>query len=187
MPLPPTDKHSTGLAATYAGLFKAWRDRPVRLLEIGIRHGGSLWLWRELFPHADSFFVGLDLKIPEAALPANATALVCDQNDRAGLERVAAAHGPFDLIVDDGSHFTRETRATFEALFAHVKVGGTYIIEDWAVGYWKDKDPRYRGMVEIVTDLMGRAPELSIESFVVILKPGQSLAAFTRSAAGWQC
>jgi hypothetical protein len=190
--VPKTDKRASGLAGTYADLFKGWRDRPVRVMEVGVEHGGLLWLWAELFPHPDSSFLGVDLRRPgpEVELPPNARVEVCNQNDAAGLARLAAEHGPFELIVDDGSHFSLETRATFAALFEHVRTpGGCYVIEDWAVGYWHDRadrDPRYHGMVEVVTDLITRAPALSIESFVTVLKPGQSFAAFAKGAQGWR-
>jgi hypothetical protein len=51
-------------------------------------------------------------------------------------------HGPFDVIVDDGSHINAHVRASFAALFDHHLVsGGLYVIEDMATAY----DPRFGG------------------------------------------
>lgn len=36
-----------------------------------------------------------------------------------------------DLVVDDASHFLKETRASFNVLFPRLRRGGIYIIEDW--------------------------------------------------------
>lgn len=182
--LPPTDKNSSGLAQVYAHLFKNWRNKPVRVLEIGILQGGSMWYWAELFPHPETLIVGIDLQIPPIALPQNVRVHVCDQNDPASLQEVAAQYGPFDLIVDDGCHFTTETRTCFTTLFPAVKVGGSYVIEDWAVGYWLDRDPRYRGMVEVVTEIMRGSPAMSIDALLISLNPGQAYAAFHKGAPG---
>jgi cephalosporin hydroxylase len=183
---PPTDKHATGLATVYAQLFGAWRDRPVRVLEIGIFQGGSLWFWAELFPHPETLIVGLDVQIPPVAFPANVRLHVCDQNDATAVREIAAQYGPFDLIVDDGCHFTAETRLSFTTMFPAVRVGGSYVIEDWAVGYWRDRDPRYRGMVEVVAEILRDAPALSIDAFSISLQPGQAYAVFRKGAQGWR-
>ena len=183
---PPTDKHATGLARVYAQLFGNWRDKPVRVLEIGIFQGGSLWYWAELFPHPETLIIGIDLQIPPVAFPANVRVHACDQKDPAAFHAIASQYGPFDLIIDDGCHFATETRLCFTALFPSVKVGGSYVIEDWAVGYWADRDPRYRGMVEVVTDIMRDAPATSIDAFLISLNPGQAYAAFRKGAQGWR-
>jgi len=112
--------------------------------------------------------------------------VLCDQNDTAGLRRIAAEYGPFDIVIDDGCHFAKETRLCFDTLFGpFVKVGGYYVIEDWAVGYWHEHRPDYAGMVEVVTEIIRQAPRLSVGEFVVSLKPGQAYAAFRKSASGW--
>ncbi len=183
---PPTDKHATGLAKVYAQLFSGCRDKPMRVLEIGIFQGGSMWYWAELFPHPESLIVGIDLQIPQVAFPRNVKVHVCDQNDPAALQEIASLYGPFDLIVDDGCHFATETRLCFTMLYPAVKVGGCYVIEDWAVGYWRDREPRYRGMVEVVAEIMRDAPGMSIEAFLISLNPGQAYAAFRKGAQGWQ-
>jgi hypothetical protein len=40
-------------------------------------------------------------------------------------------------------------------------------------------------MVELITDLMQRAPELQIESFRIILTRGKAMAFFRRGLEGW--
>lgn len=52
-----------------------------------------------------------------------------------------AAHENFpngiDLVVDDASHLYEQSKATFAMLFPLVKVGGEYILEDWAWSHRK--------------------------------------------------
>src|SRR5258707_12788916 len=39
----------------YAPLFQPIRAQPIRLLELGVKDGASLRMWREYFPHASIF------------------------------------------------------------------------------------------------------------------------------------
>jgi 23S rRNA U2552 (ribose-2'-O)-methylase RlmE/FtsJ len=180
-----TDKVPSGLLAVYEQLWASRRGQQVRLLEIGVARGGSMRFWADFF-HPDSVLVGLDLELPAGEFPSNVRLVRGDQNDRAALLNLAEEFGPFDMVLDDGSHFTKETRHCFETLWPHVAVDGWYVIEDWAVGYWRDQDPRYRGMVEVVTEIVRDAPERQIAEFTVSLKRGQTYAAFRKGAEGWQ-
>ena len=163
------------------------RDRPVSLLEIGVDQGGSLFLWAQFFHHPNTRIFGIDLKLPNCRFPNNVQTAVCDQNDVKTLSSIAAAHGPFDIVIDDGSHFAAETRTCFQTLFlTGLKVGGWYIIEDWAVGYWQDSDPRYRGMVEMITEIIAKTREFSISEFRISLRTSQAYAAFRKGDTGWQ-
>jgi cephalosporin hydroxylase len=180
-----TDKISSGLLSVYETLWKNLRGTTVKLLEIGVARGGSLRFWADFFSPA-SQLVGVDLKLPKGVFPPNVKLVHGDQNDTAFLRRLGQEYGTFDLIIDDGSHFTRETRNCFAALWPHVAIDGWYVIEDWAVGYWKDSDTRYKGMVEVVTDIMRDAPAQRIIGFQISLKPGQAYAAFRKGIQGWQ-
>jgi hypothetical protein len=46
----------------YDRLFAPWRDKPIRLLEIGIQNGGSLEIWSQFFPNAEKI-VGCDIDL----------------------------------------------------------------------------------------------------------------------------
>jgi cephalosporin hydroxylase len=188
-----TDKVTTGLLAEYQSRFAHLRDRPVKLLELGVARGGSLRFWADHFRAPETRIVGVDRALPDVQLPAKVALQRCDQMDRTGLSAVANAHGPFDIVVDDASHRAKETRRSFEVLWPHVAVGGTYVIEDWAVGYWPKKRrylPRlpargYRGMVQVVTGIVERVPALQIESFEVLLAPHKAMAFFRKGEQGW--
>jgi predicted O-methyltransferase YrrM len=57
-----------------------------------------------------------------------------DQSDRARLDEIVAdefGDEQLDLVIDDASHRLEPTRASFEALFARLRDGGLYLIEDW--------------------------------------------------------
>ena len=75
-----------------------------------------------------------------------------DQTDDAFLERVVAAiparadgsastGGPYDVIIDDGSHHPAHQLASFRFLFLRgLAAGGTYVIEDTETSYWEHSE-----------------------------------------------
>jgi SAM-dependent methyltransferase len=122
----------------YEEHFGALREQPVRLLELGIKRGGSLFLWRDYFPNG--LIVGLDIDPAAVDDPSGRIRTYQGpQEDTALLDRVAreSAPGGFDIIIDDCSHVGALAAASFRHLFdRHLKPGGFYVIEDWGTGYW---------------------------------------------------
>lgn len=132
------------------------RNRPVRMLEIGVNLGGSLELWRKYFTHTDSVIVGIDYneKCSQLADPAhNMHVRIGKQQDREFLQSVVDELGPFDIVVDDGSHIPSFTLKSFQFLFVHgLKDDGVYMVEDLHACYhttnappFPDNDPGYAG------------------------------------------
>jgi hypothetical protein len=122
------------------------RTSAVRVLEIGIggyaaedAGGGSLKMWRRYFPRGSIF--GLDIFDKSVLDQPRVTTLRGDQSDGDFLAGIAAEYGPFDLIIDDGSHINEHIHASFNALFPHVRSGGLYVIEDM----WTSYLPGYGG------------------------------------------
>ena len=112
----------------YEELFSPLRAARLALLEIGIAAGNSLRAWCDYFPAARVH--GIDLRIPPGEFPERVTMHEGDQSDIAFLRRVATAHGPFDVIIDDGSHKPDHWFASWRALAPHLAPGGYYVIED---------------------------------------------------------
>lgn len=123
----------------YTRHFEAYRDRPIKMLEIGVFRGGSLRMWKEYF-HADSTIVGIDIdkscKDHEIA-DRNVFVRIGSQADPEFLAAVNEEFGPFDIILDDGSHKTHHQNISFGALFRPaLKDGGCYMVEDVHTNYW---------------------------------------------------
>lgn len=123
----------------YEEQFGAFRDRPVRMLEIGVFRGGSLSMWKQWL-HADSVIVGLDIDPDCRQYESVADGIhvrIGDQSDAEFLRRVTAEFGPFDLILDDGGHTTTQMIASFNHLFRDALVeGGLYMVEDTHTNFW---------------------------------------------------
>ncbi len=132
-----TDKASEGhgFLGFYERFFRDLQDLSnLRIMEIGVYNGDSLRMWEEYFPHAS--IVGVDI---DPRTLANATARttieLADQSNIVDLTRLATTHGPFDIVLDDGSHHWDHQITSFRTLYPHIKPGGYYVLEDLDTSY----------------------------------------------------
>ena len=112
------------------------------MLEIGIGGyenpdggGQSLRMWRAYLPRAE--VIGADL-YPKRFHAPGVILETCDQGDPQTVLALALRRGPFDLVIDDGSHIANHVVTTFEVLYDHVLDGGLYIIEDTHTAYLEE-------------------------------------------------
>jgi len=112
-------------SGTYETLFQSLRDKPVRLLEIGVCSGGSLKVWEEYFTHPDAEFIGLDLTKENIRYTFSDRTKILIQD-----ATKESPDGFFDIIIDDGSHVLRDQTDALQVLASHLKPNGMYIIED---------------------------------------------------------
>ena len=122
-----TDKADNGYATFYEKIFNG--KHPKSILEIGIRHGGCLVAFKNMFPEAR--VVGVDINPPgierqkEYAVK-GVEWYQCDATQPILFDFIGDE--PFDLIIDDGSHFYKHQRESFELL--KDKFNDYYVIED---------------------------------------------------------
>jgi hypothetical protein len=123
----------------YTRHFEAYRSRPIKMLEIGVFRGGSLRMWKEYF-HPDSTIVGIDIDktCKDHEIADNKVFVrIGSQADPEFLAQVNKEFGPFDIILDDGSHKTHHQNISFGALFRPALTdGGCYMVEDVHTNYW---------------------------------------------------
>ena len=132
----------------YHKLFAHLRERPLRLLEIGVGGyeykkvgGNSLAMWADYFPHAQ--ITGVDIAEKELSLDPRIKVLRGSQDDAVFLGKVCEEHGPFDIVIDDGSHIPKHVVASFGILFPKLADGGIYAIEDVQTAFW----PNFGGSI----------------------------------------
>ena len=126
--------------------FARLRSKPIRLLEIGIggyqdedTGGASLCMWQRYFPRG--LVYGLDIFPKPGVRGPRMRAVQGDQSDPKFLDELGRRLGPFDIVIDDGSHINDHVKTSFGSLFPHVRPGGLYVIEDLQTAYW----PGYGG------------------------------------------
>ena len=126
----------------YHRQFSHMRDKPIRLLEIGVggyddpnSGGESLRMWRDYFPKGTIYGLDLNRKnIFESRIKiyqgnqADPITIAAILNDTGGQ--------PFDIIIDDGSHANEHVIASFVMLFQHLAPAGIYVVEDVQTSYW---------------------------------------------------
>lgn len=131
-----TDKSSKhhNYARQYENLFRDFKDKKgIRMLEIGVFKGQSLKAWRSFFTCPDALIVGADIDTDceqyddeqngIRVVIGNATEPDC-------IESIHEKYGPFDIILDDGSHKNTDVIKSFEFMFPMLKNNGLYIVED---------------------------------------------------------
>ncbi|MBI4418245.1 MAG: class I SAM-dependent methyltransferase [Ignavibacteriales bacterium] len=157
-----TDKAvQTGYLVNYDTLFGHLREKDIRLLELGINKGGSMYMWRDYFPRG--VIVGLDLRPVDLRDPTGRIrTYVGGQDDIGLLAAIARENTPdgFDIIIDDCAHIGVLARTSFWYLFEnHLNSGGIYLLEDWGTGYWDSwaDGAAYRGPSRTSTPLRFRA------------------------------
>lgn len=131
-----TDKLSHGYGVFYARHLRRFRVRSFTLLEIGIFHGDSLRVWRDVFPWAR--IVGLDLHIPSIRLGRRVRLVQGDQAEADDLRSAIAGLPALAVVIDDGSHRGDDIWASFTTLFPLLQSGGVYIVEDLSTSYWPE-------------------------------------------------
>jgi hypothetical protein len=125
-------KHSTDKASSchnyltwYDSFLSPLREKPIRLLEMGVLGGASLRMWREYFPNGQ--IVGLD---NDPSCDSDGPVVIGDQQNPKVLQKLITTYGPFDVIVDDAGHESVAQLFAMRALFPTLNRGGFYIIED---------------------------------------------------------
>lgn len=104
------------------------RHRVGSVLEIGIHKGASLRMWRTYFPFAMVY--GIDI-LPETMFEEDRIkTFTLNQANVRELISLAEKIGPFDVIVDDGSHHIDHQVGTMKTLMPYLRQHGVYIIED---------------------------------------------------------
>ncbi len=131
-----TDKASSGhgYLSFYDSLFSGLRTQDITLLEIGVFRGSSIITWEEYFPKGK--IIGADINPATKSLERGRIIVeLIDQSNIQHLVDIAVKHGPFDIIIEDGSHLWEHQKTTLLTLFPFVKDGGFYVVEDLQTNY----------------------------------------------------
>ena len=148
----------------YQKHFEPYREQAVKVLEIGVggyespdAGGESLLMWKHYFRRG--LIYGLDIVAKTGVDESRLHVLQGDQGDARFLDSMARELGPFDIVIDDGSHIAHHIITSFNALFPHVRPGGLYVVEDLAMAYWpgwgggSDPSAQYKS-IDLIRDLL---------------------------------
>lgn len=136
-----TDKasHIHGYCDKYERYLGLDRQAELTVLEIGVYRGQSLAMWRDYLERSKIVGIDIDPACRQYANPLGRVHVeIGSQDDPEFLAQVVAEHGPFDMVLDDGSHLQAHVIASFKSLWSAVKPGGLYVVEDTVTSYWPD-------------------------------------------------
>ena len=130
-------------ARHYQAHFARLRRKRLRVLEIGVggfadprKGGASLRMWKAYFPNAR--IIGLDIADKRLHDEDRIKTVIGSQDDEALLQRLSRTEGPFDIVIDDGSHQNAQVIRSFLILFPLLAENGIYAVEDTQTAYWPD-------------------------------------------------
>ncbi len=130
--------------AVYDRHLSRFRGGDVHLLEIGVRHGGSLQMWKDYLGSRARIY-GVDIDPDTRGLEDEQIEIIIgDQEDREFLRQLAHRLPRIDILLDDGGHTMAQQINTFEVLFPHIAGDGIYICEDTHTSYWAAFGGGYR-------------------------------------------
>lgn len=143
----------------YERHFGRFEGKNINFLEIGAGEGGSSSMWRDYFG-PDANIIVLDIRKDRGEVVPDATKFFAgSQTDPDVLNSIVEEFGPFDVVLDDGSHIMNHMVTTFEHLYPTLNPHGVYMIEDVNCSYHNRFDGGLRRdgtIVEYTKDLIDR-------------------------------
>lgn len=118
----------------YERHFQKFVGTNVKILEIGVEKGGSLQIWKKYFGDKCQI-IGIDILEKSKFEESQIKVEIGSQSDLNFLEKINKKYGPFDIIIDDGSHLQMDVLTSFSFLYPKLKKGGIYFIEDLHTAY----------------------------------------------------
>lgn len=159
----------------YSKEFTDKREAEIKLLEIGVRDGGSLYFWASWF--INSIVEGVDINpiknlnvigggnsIKFVEQPKN---FIFHHHDAYSDEFIKKLqHLSYDYIIEDGSHELNHQLFVIEKYYTKLKKGGKLIIED--VGF-KDRTTNINlpSVEKAVDSIVSRAESVGYENIKI--------------------
>jgi hypothetical protein len=131
-----TDKVTDhGYHRFYHDVLNPLHDKAFNMFEIGVAGYNSIDMWKAYFPQAKIYGLDINTEYRDERI----RIFRADQSNKGQLEAIIAQIPErCDVIIDDGSHLPEHQALTFDIFFRDLlNDGGTYIIEDIEVSYWK--------------------------------------------------
>lgn len=130
----PSHKHF--YIDVYDAMFSDWKDKPIRLMELGIASGASLLMWSKYFTRGT--ITGLDIVSPVredylSKLP-NVTMAIGDAYQKDNSNYILQNLPQQDVFIEDGAHDIDNQITALKQYHKLVRSGGYYICEDMFIG-----------------------------------------------------
>lgn len=183
----PTDKGTDHSYNTvYDAIFPVYKDgaAPVSLLEIGVKKGGGIKLFREYFPFSARIY-GSDIDPTISSFPKDIgiKTVVLDSTVQANVVRSFGREKLFDIIVDDGCHFLECIKNTFRNFWPLLTARGVFVVEDFPAYYLDPENVADWSPDKMFPALASNIKQICVQKdtgfageFIVVIYPTGSVA-----------
>ena len=146
---------------TYDELFSKYRNKKITFVEIGVKWGGSLFMWKKFFGNK-ARIIGVDLYPKTKELEKYGFEIfIGDQSSSKFWKNFFDEVGNIDILVDDGGHTNENQILTVNHVLNNVNDDGIILIEDIFSSYdQKFHNPSQYSFINyskfLIDDLNGR-------------------------------
>ena len=132
------DPECTQYLTHYNNILQGLRNKPIKILEIGVKEGDSLKIWKDyLHPDSKIYGIEIDYEPLKDFNQTNTEIFYGSQTDIPFLNSVIEQIGKVDVIIDDGGHTNNQLITSFNYLFEYgLNNNGLYVMEDLGTSYW---------------------------------------------------
>jgi hypothetical protein len=121
----------------YEELFSRFRNQKCTFVEVGVQHGGSLFMWRDYFG-PEARIIGIDLDpLAKQWESAGFEIHIGSQSDPRFWNEFFSVVGDVDVLLDDGGHTNEQQIVTVHHCIPHIRNKGMLIVEDTGTSYLK--------------------------------------------------
>ena len=132
-----------GFSKFYSKQLKHFKDKKIKILEIGSYAGASASAFAKYFPKSTIYC--FDINISNFEYYSNRLNVYgLDINNSKELKKILKKINTrtetqfFDIIIDDGSHYLSDILFSFKTFFKFLKKKGIYVIEDFKLPNYYD-------------------------------------------------
>ncbi len=121
----------------YDKIFKKYKNKNIKFVEVGVANGGSLFIWRKFFGKKAKI-IGIDANPYSKKLSKYGFKIYTgDQSDPNFWKKFFKKEGKIDIVLDDGGHKNLQQISTVHYTLPYIKDGGMIVVEDMATSYLK--------------------------------------------------
>jgi hypothetical protein len=113
----------------YDQLFGRFQGTSLTFVEVGVLHGGSLFMFRDFFGKK-ARIIGIDNNKSALQFSDDFEIFIGDQSDPLFWDNFFKTVGPIDILLDDGGHKNVQQIQTVVSTLPYVRDGGLIVIED---------------------------------------------------------
>jgi hypothetical protein len=141
----------------YENIFRKFVNKKIKIVEIGVGNGGSLFMWRSFFgKKAD--IIGIELN-PEAKKLEKYGFKIFngDQSNPNFWKSFYKKIGKIDILIDDGGHTNLQQITTLMESIKNINGGGMIVIEDTHtsfMNYGNFRNPSKYSFINFSTSLI---------------------------------